>query len=133
MLLQLVFVAAELFGAYSVLLLKRERNRLLTSTIPSGTYRASFRPRRITSGLPVIRPQSGRNGASNSLFSTRLSAQSVAGDELDPRTGTTQEPDWRSGVGGVQLSRAKHCDHLGRNSKSKDRYGLELLAMRVVA
>ena len=39
----------------------------------------------------------------------------------------------RSGVGGVQLLRAKHCDHVGRNSKSKDRYGLELLTMCVVA
>ena len=38
-----------------------------------------------------------------------------------------------SGVGGVQLWRAKHSDHLGWNSKSKDRYGLGLLAMCVVA
>jgi hypothetical protein len=75
----------------------------------------------------------GRNGASNSLFSTRLSAQSVVGGELGPRTGTTQEAGRRSVVGGVQLWRAKHSDHLGRNSKSKDRYGLELLAMCVVA
>jgi hypothetical protein len=56
----------------------------------------------------------------------------LPGDELGPRTGT-QETGRRSGVGGVQLSRAKHCDHLGRHSKSKDRYGLELLPMLVVA
>ena len=91
--------------------------------------------RTILDEWPVTRPQSGASAMElPTPFSVRgYQRRVLPGDELGPRSGTTQEAGRRSGVGGVQLWRAKHSDQLGRSSKSKDHYGLELLAMCVVA